>query len=52
MNIWRIRAGEIRITRVSLNERFERNPRMNVANSPAAAMNLRLSEMITEAETI
>jgi transcriptional regulator with XRE-family HTH domain len=39
-------------THVSLIERFKRNPSLNVAGSLAAAMELTLAEMISEAEKI
>ena len=39
-------------THVSLIERFQRNPSINVAASLAKALGLTLSEMIAEAERI
>jgi transcriptional regulator with XRE-family HTH domain len=39
-------------THVSLIERFERNPSLNVADALATALDIRLSEMIAEAESV
>ena len=45
------KAG-IHPTHVSLIERYERNPSVNVANSLAVALNISLSSLILEAEEL
>ena len=44
--------ADLHPTHVSLIERFERNPSLNVAASLAKALGLTLSGMITEAEDL
>jgi transcriptional regulator with XRE-family HTH domain len=44
--------ADIHPTHVSLIERFERNPSLNVAESLAKALGVSLSELIIEAEAI
>ncbi len=44
--------ADIHPTHVSLIERFERNPSLNVAQSLAKALGMSLSDMIREAETL
>lgn len=44
--------AELHPTHVSLIERFQRNPSLNVAGSLAKALGLTLSEMIAEAENL
>jgi transcriptional regulator with XRE-family HTH domain len=42
--------ADLHPTHISLIERFERNPSLNVADSLAKALGLSLSEMIAESE--
>jgi len=44
--------ADLHPTHVSLIERFERNPSLNVADALATALDIRLSEMIAEAESV
>ena len=44
--------ADLHPTHVSLIERFERNPSLNVANSLVKALGAPLSELIAEAETV
>jgi transcriptional regulator with XRE-family HTH domain len=44
--------ADLHPTHVSLIERFERNPSLNVANSLAKAVGATLSGLIAEAETV
>ena len=44
--------SDLHPTHVSLIERFQRNPSLNIAAALAAALGLKLSEMLAEAESI
>ena len=44
--------ADLHPTHVSLIERFQRNPSLNVAGALAKALGLTLSEMIVEAENV